>query len=287
MVSRHPSAAIRDALLVAVSAAAIVLAHWPAGAPRQILSIRQDSKSQLISLPLDDPRLRSLKRRIADWGQTAADPATAIARWRLELAEFYATQNAVAAAAPDDPTAPVATVSFDPAATANRPPDQGRSPDNQAENQPQDTWRRRAAEAERTIRRLELAQEERQRRAGAPPIRLGPVIRPSLPPRAFHVAGTVAAAMFLLAWLWGLRTPPIRLEAPPEVESNQGRSNQGRSPALNTPTESFVALYLPREWVRLHQPIGVRLRRVCFASIVATAIVTAFLADQLQLPILS
>ena len=276
MVSRPTSTVARDASLIAVSTAAIVIAYWPSPGPRQLVVLRQVSANHPIaserlpsaneqgvqtsrgvfSLPIDDPRLQVLEQKLTQWGTPEPDSTVAIARWRLELAEFYA-----AAAKGTGPSAPRVV-----------------------------DWSQRAEEAKQLIERLEQNREERRRQTGAAPIELGAVFEPGMPPAAFLVALAAAAVAFLGAWLWAARFPPVGFQ--------RTRSSQLSSAPLTQPDDSpsfgvdggvsgerVLALRIPPEWIRIHQPVGVTLRRICFALIVAIAIASSFLGDPLQLSV--
>lgn len=278
MVWGRASTPIRDAILVAVSTAAIVIANWPADSPRRLITLRHPAGAatppravgfRTRSLPLDDPRLQRLRQRVERRSIPRPGVSLAVARWRLELAEFYA---------------------------ANPPRYPASDPGERI------AWDRYASATRETLERLDRETEARIEAAGPGPIRFGAILPPTTPREALPVAVSAAAIAFLAATFWGLRFPRLSLGAAPEAAGEtQPVPRRSRLPQPSScpppssspqPTRSnrfageadrTLALAIPRAWIRVRQPLGVQLRRLCFVAIVAAALASSFLADRLQL----
>lgn len=290
MMLGRASTPLRDATLVAVSTAAIVIANWPADSPRRLITFRHaagtDTSSGVVgfrthSLPVDDPRLRRLQRHVERRSNPQPGMSVAVARWRLELAEFYAAN-------PPRSSSNAGDVSD--GADPSKAGEDANGSDGANGSGGGIAWDRFAFETRETLERLDREMAAKIEAAGAGPIRFGTILPPSPPRTAIPIAVLAAAFAFFAARFWGSRFPGLSLEPAPQAsggpDPDPGRPPHPRQSSLDridVEADQTLALAIPRHWVRVRQPLGVQLRRVCFVAIVVAALASSFLGDRLQL----
>lgn len=90
VIARKRRMALRDAGLVFLAAFAIAVSVSPKPPLRQMVSVRdQDGLAQTYYLPIDDPRLDRIGRRIEQYGRSIPVAQVALAKWQAETAQFY------------------------------------------------------------------------------------------------------------------------------------------------------------------------------------------------------
>lgn len=253
MLTNRP--AVLDGLLFATAVGALVLGAWPADVPRQTIRVRakiETAENRSYSLAVSDPRLLKLKRRLARWGRVNS-PITAesaVAKWRLETARFYAEcSRRDAAQAGQEKTAAQGT--------------NGRlaTSDDSLQSSAM-FWLDRANAVGDELAKLESLRLERQRHAAPPPVELGPVVEPPRNLASLGFAGLSAALGFFLHAIWNRASPAVEL-----------LRSLGAVPDSRWAAPGALALDIPASWVRVRQPVSVRIRQLCLSLIVLAAFV--------------
>ena len=237
---RRPTLVIRDALLLAASAAVIALAVWPPAAPRRLLTVRTpgpDGRAGMkrYSLPAGSSELDRLRVRIDRWGPTVPIQPLAITRWRRNLAKHYAESV-------EGPNA----------------------------ERLQAYWSAQAAAAERALARISQETERRRQELGSPPVRIGGLARPAPTPASFAAAAAAALMVVTAFWLWTRWQPPIVFNSP-SVRSGSGEATDPGGAVAEGETDR-LAVRIPETWIAVRQPAGVTIRRVCTAALVVVAL---------------
>ena len=251
--TRRPVSRIaRDALLVCIAVLVIALSFSPEPPHRQLVWYRGPSgAAERYSLSVDDPRLPKLHEQLHAWHDRQPADTLGVTRWQRETAQLYAKQLA------NDPT-PVAQVSFELPSRVEFVPAQAA-----AKNGP-DTQRYWLAVSERCEQILEKQAEELERHVrerGAPPIAFGKVVAPGTGPRTLGIClvwGLLAALVFSV---WSVLSPTMELV---------------RRDAAEVPREAAgstdLRFVIPSHWIRIHQPVSVRIRQCTYAAVVLWAL---------------
>lgn len=294
MIATDRRMPIHDFFLVALSVAVIVVSTWPEAPPRQWVQFRQpDGNLQPFSLPQDDPRLAKLRLRLETWAKAGQETRFAVAQWRAEVAEFYASRT-------EPPAAPAnatfRAVSFRGGVEADPPwaaEEQARNGgvaaaiEQQLRQQQHDDWLLAAAAARAEVARIEEIRRSRRALEVPPPIVFGPLQPGGTPARAYLVAPLAGLLVGLGFTLWAFLFPSLRLAPSPSDDGGQeisgGKANaSGREPPHETglPVPSHVEpelqLRVPSNWLRVHQPAAVLARMGAawlLAVVAATTIV--------------
>ncbi len=259
MIAATRRMAMHDFLLVAFSVVVIVLSVASQGDKRQTVEVRDASGNlQRYSLAADDPRLAKLDSELANWAKGLPDASLTLAKWHAELADFYVRKTLTK---PDDPT--VVQVSFadqaSPAANAEA----------NAMSAQHGYWVRVRDQARQAI---DTAEEQlRQRKSSKPPIVLGEVLcsGPSL--AAFGFAGVTGFGVAIAFACW--------IHVWPAISLRQDRQSQQRETVSSNHNGRLqeLRLSIPPQWVRVHQPAAVVIRRVVYIALVIGAFACLFL----------
>lgn len=254
MIAAKRRIAVQDLLLVAFSVVVIVLSVSVTGEKQRTVSIRDASGHlQRYSLAANDPRLAKLESELAQWSKGLPETAVTLAKWHVELADFYIgrTQSKT-----DSST--VVQASF-----ANRSPE--------AETKEASVLRAEHAywTSVREQANQVIAAAERkclQRNIGSAPIVLGDVTFSSPTAAAFGLAGLAGLATAALFAGWMYFCPAISL-----VEDASDDMKTALPAQAERPGE--LRLSIPRQWIRVHQPASVVARRVAYLVLVVGAFV--------------
>ncbi len=249
-----------ETFLSALAVAIITFSLVPPDVPRQHFSWR-DSSGQVhhYSLSTDDARLKTLRRELRVWRGEWPTCKLAVAKWRQELADFYAQE--LDAAPTDEADGEVVQVSFHSQTEA--------ASDDSLSNLSPSTaqyWRRVSSETAREVANEERKLERRKSGSVKSPIVFGKVVDQGRGLRAFLIAFGGGVAAWIVFSLWSLFAPLRRLVAADETE--QPESIDGRE------FHNVVRIEIPAAWVRLHQPTSVVIRRVCCGFFAAWALCT-------------
>lgn len=253
--------AIHDFLLIACSVVVILLSAAPERDHLQTVEVRDASGAyQRYSLAADDPRIGKLQRELANWPKRLPNRSLTLAKWHVELAEFYIGRTKPVAV-----DAPVQQVAFSvPGVKESNAESLAEQTSLSAER---DYWHLVRDKAQRAIADGEEKLQQRERNSGPPPIVIGELSRPGRSPRDFGIAAVGGLSVALLFAAWVHVCPPIRLrEDRPtsEIESSSVRREGARRE---------LKLSIPSQWVRIHQPMAVNVRRFAFAALVVAAFV--------------
>ncbi len=229
----------RDFVLLGCSVAVTIVLLWPDQSDRQqVRVVNESGQYQRYSVPVDDPSLQVLKRRLSVW-RNPSSHGLRVARWHHELADFYCEQEPNKKNSSD-----VAQVSY---ADGNRI---------DGADHHRQFWSQLRDKAQ-----LRIGQEQEQlkleRAKATPPVVLGPIVRSINSPLAFPLALLTAAAITMLA-IWRQRAcPPIQLVVNGTVS--------------DLDEDDVNPLPIPRSWVKIHHPVEVVLWRIVYGASVATA----------------
>lgn len=233
----------------------IALAQWPKGLDRQTIRFRDPSGHvQQYSLSSDDPRLLLVAEQLRRWKDGGFSGAIALAKWRHELAGFYAENVTDVEIKPTQAVVPVSFEQVVPAAKALTP----------------DTasyWMMAQRRAEQELRHAEQQLARRLDSSGPQPLELGELVPPAVgtaPLAISALAGIIVACGFVF---WSYLCPAIRLQDRMSMVASDQPETE------DPPATSPLQLEIPADWVRVHQPLGVHLRRLGYAAIVTTALV--------------
>ncbi len=261
MIATTRRMAMTDFLLIATAAIVIVLSHGPTATPRQRVEIRDRSGNlQRYSLETSDPRLAMLRKQLAEQERRAPDRALAVARWRAELAEFYADRTA------DDSseTSALAPVSFiDRVPEAIAPTE---SAETIARNSEHVHWVQAANEARRAIAEAQQRLSLRSSLASQPSIVLGEIIANPVDRVTLAAAAVIGFCTALVFACWTYACPRIGLQVPSTSATPEFTAESGDCKGKH------LRLVLPEAWVHVTQPVSVQLRRGAFAAVVITAL---------------
>ena len=251
-----------DLLLVALASAAIVLSIWPRDEPRQLIQIRLTGGGlQTYSLPQTDPRLAVLRQKLAVWSNPRPDSSTALAKWRAEVAQFYAERTD-----PENINADVIQVSFTDQSLGQQESSTS-TPAGEDARQPhrQHVYWIKVRDA--AIQEIVTAKERRahQRALAGPPIVFGELSHAPLPMKALATASVTAMLVALTFFIWGALFPSLKLH-----QTQLAHLDDDRQPGS-------LRLTIPANWVRLHQPVVVQVRRLVAFSLVVAAIICILL----------
>ncbi len=251
--------AIHDFLLAAFSTVVIVLSHWPGQTPKQMVTFR-DPQGALhnYAFAIDDPRLAKL--RVVAEKRTGPSSSTSLAqaKWRAELAEFYAERTLPRSV----PVDRVVRVSFIDGQSTNPSGDEASVLKAQHE-----FWIRAAEKAQTQIVEAKAKLERQRQLAGPPPIVFGKPAPGGPTPNSFLWASLIGICVACGFAFWTRWSPTIRLASDVKPEFDSPPTNQhGRTRDLQ--------LIIPARWVRIHQPASVVLRRTLYTALVIAGLIT-------------
>ena len=229
-----------DFLLFGSAIALLIIVLWPVQSDHQWVVIEaSDGNHQSYLVPVDDPRLQVLKRHLENWKNPTSSRDLRIARWYQEVADFYLHRDATKI------QRDVAQVSFVAGVPSQR-----------EFNQPS-YWSLLRRQA-----RIQVAKAEQdlrvQRQSSVPPVNLGPVAQSIRPKRAYAIAILSATLVVLLGTVRQRSRPPIQLAC--DIDSPQVASES-----------TSIPLQIPASWIRIHQPLEVRLWRMAYRTAVVSA----------------
>ncbi len=238
----------RDALLVGVAVLVIALSWAPARANRQLIWFRGESGvTKSYSLAVDDPQLPKLREQLQDWHERRPADNLAVTRWQKEIAEFYAAQLGSG-------DSEIIQVSFQPTSPTDRSQDANGPATGRY-------WLAVSGHCEQILRKQAEKLDRHLRQRGEPPVVFGKIIAAGWSPKTLGIAmawGLLAAAAFSL---WAKLLPHIELAGCNESEDSSQRDASGD-----------LRFVIPGDWVRIHQPVGVRLRQATYAAVVLWAL---------------
>ena len=228
-----------DFLLLGCSIALTVFMLWPELPDQQWVRVETETgHPQRYSVPINDPRLQVLKQRLAKWEVPQTTRALRVARWHHELADYYCQLD------PADQSGDVAQVSFQDSgetSVATKP----------------SFWAKLRQTAKQRVIHEEQEISHRQQHA-TPPVVLGPIMTSIRSPTALPLALMAALVTVTLA-VWRQRAQPPRLLS--------DKVDQPDGPARN----QVMPLPIDESWVRIGQPVEVRLWRITYATAVTVA----------------
>ena len=260
MIATTRRMAIHDFLLVAMATLVIVLSNWPNSQKRQSVDLRNsDGTSQRYSLAVDDPRLAKLQRDLDSWNRGGTNTAIALTKWRVELAEFYVDRFQ------SPPSTSVTQVSFVESGGNAASTD---GPQISARKHWQSYWANVGKQARESLA-IQNAKLRDHRALVGPPIVLGKVIE-SRSKNAFLISCICGLLMATVFGFWTYISPSLGLHRTENVDEAEGNREQLTGSRERALTE--LQLRIPSEWVRIHQPISVVLRRVLYAGLVGAAL---------------
>tara|TARA_R110002049_G_scaffold47902_1_gene138451 strand:- start:167594 stop:168433 length:840 start_codon:yes stop_codon:yes gene_type:complete len=262
---------IRDWVLLFICGWVIAHANWPAGVPvRTITYWPGDGTVKQTVVSANDPRVAILKDRIRRWDQIADPTPLVVAKWRRELADFYCQSGIGAGSAePDAESRPQGPLSQTPVRQVSFTPDGNRVLSAKvAESSDTRYWRTVRDRTDAWIHDCESVLAAKRMARGAPPAQLGPILAGPVGMVGNFLSALIAAMMATGFCLWSLTCPSIELNAD-EHAIRRSRLQVSADRAVDT-----IAVGVPARWVRVHQPVGVKLRSWSFAALVMAAIAT-------------
>ena len=297
MIASTRRMALHDFMLIVFSVVVIALSITPNGDERQTVAVRDAGGDlQRYSLAVEDPRLAKLQSDLAQWVRGVPEASLTLAKWHAELADFYIgkilaepvqqvelmkTEPTAPAAGPEasvsqhvspeasgygpqknvvpsahQPT--VAQVSF---ADAASPPASG-----DALSAEHAYWVGVRDAARKTIAEAEAKQRRRDSSSALPPIVFGELIRSGPSLTDFGIAGASGFGIAIIFACWVHVCPPITLDE--DARSRQLATADSDGDGL----PRGLRLSIPPQWVRIHQPTAVVLRRFTYAALVMGAL---------------
>ncbi|TWU60050.1 hypothetical protein Poly51_03240 [Rubripirellula tenax] len=246
-----------DIAFVFTTAFVIVLANLPAPIPHQVVEVESLTDSALpqqYSLAVNDPRLRKLSRHIERYGKTKPNQAVGKAKWMAETAAIYAerTQEDVAkVAAASKRTTPIMMVSYVPSGDVKP-----------TKTDLVQYWSGFSQKSEQSIESIQHNWQARIDSLGPPPVALTRTVPGVVSGATLYVASILALFATVVMTVWRSSYPTRRLNHP------VGLSAGDEEPQ----SHSDLAIVLPADSVRLHQPMMVHLRRLTYVAMLALAI---------------
>lgn len=265
--------------------------YWfPSGPPRQTVIV-QDSPhpTQRYLVPMDEPSLSRLRQSAERKGAPSSTPGLRLAKWHRELAAYYRQQTQPSDRTPEtggDSPAEVTPISCSgrpspasaeaasasaeiqpvshTAARRDRADRQGGAEDEPLRQRQleHDYWCRLETSSQRRIEAAEAALRRYRESERSPAVTLGPIVPTGRPPIAIGFGLCAAMAGFTVARWHRNVCPPVALEPL-------------NSERVSTAETGLLRLQLPPDWVRIRQPVAVRVRRTAAAAIVAAALFCA------------
>ncbi len=257
MIAMFRRVATYDSLLLAVSVSVITLTLWPtSGVSRQPFCWRNATgQTQTYSLAVDDPRLQKLRKMASEWGNKTPSHPLTIAKWRKELADFYAKQLAGG----DNAVVQASFAGKDNTHPGLSPSPRSLTPDDR------NFWLQLSADASRIIAAENRTLQQRTKLAGPSPIVFGELIEGRRGRNELAIGvflGILTAAGFAI---WSRLSPVIQIAAGGDTAAKHPRE-------IAVQSDSGIRMEIPREWVRIRQPLGVSLRRLAYAILVLWAL---------------
>jgi hypothetical protein len=256
MIAATRRMAMHDFLLVAFSVIVIVLSVASEGDKRQTVEVRDASGNlQRYSLAADDPRLAKLQSELANWAKGLPGARLTLAKWHAELADFYVGRTQPR---PDDPTVVQVSFAEQTSRSANK--------EAAALSAQHNYWIRVRDHARQSIIAAEEQLRQRKSSSEPPPIMLGELSSSGPSLTAFGFAGVTGLGVAIAFACWIYVCPAICL------------SKDRRSPEWETASSNQdgrlreLRLSIPPQWVRIHQPAAVVLRRVLYSALVIFAL---------------
>lgn len=252
---------VHDFLLVAFAVAVISISQWPESGRRQWVQLRQkDGTLREFSLPENDSRLAKLSLSLEKWARAGQETPLAIARWRAELAEFYAGRTAETSHRSS--TSTIRAVSFRSDAKPTTPNVTEAERLRRVEHS---FWLNQAEAARRAVDKIEEVRRSRRELEVPPPIVFGRLAPAGKPGHAVLFATLAGLASALAFAAWSYACPALGWSA------KSGRSTSPDSVSSSEDSRQ-LQLVVPADWIRLRQPLGVRLRQAAVPLLVLAAI---------------
>ncbi len=268
MIATNRRMPAHDFLLVAFSVAVIVLSKWPETQPRQLVQLREPSGSlRQYSLPENDPTLAKLRLALEKWAKAGQETRLAVAEWRAELADFYAERTE---SAPKPSSNPIRSVAF-------RHESKRSSEDAQVALEigegvrasQHEYWVNFGQQARTEIAKVQEIRRSRKALEVPPPIVFGPLEAGRKPVRAIMISPAIGVVVAFAFAAWSFLFPTLRLSQP-------DHNTTVMSTASDLDASGELRLFVPSNWVRIRQPLGVFARWAAMAAIAAYAFVSVF-----------
>ncbi len=268
--------ASQDLVLAAFCVAAITLGMWPDEPTRQMIhSLDRDGNTSSYSLSLDDSRLARLSRELDRRQNPPPTREIVLAKWRMDLAGHYARRldpdARRGAIAPKTETpavlsggVPIVQVGFSSEPNAETA-EAGAALGYSAQTRELAFWRGISAKSELALESANEQIAQQIANMGPPSIVLGKVFEPSKSANAWITAillGLLASCVFAD---WQMRSPTI-------VITQKSLSAGAEDVAEAESNDGTVRLQIPIEWIRIHQPLSVQLRRLMLVCLVLAAV---------------
>lgn len=256
MLAEARRMAIHDFLLIACAVSVIALSAISTPENRQIVEIRdRQGNAQRYSLAPDDPRLAKLRSELTKWNRPKTHAPLTLAKWHAELAEFYAMKTQ-----PSTRVSPIQQVLY-----IDRDPTEAQA-EARAWNRQHHYWLDVLERAEVSVANLQRKQNQAAAKA-KPPIVFAEIRRSGPAASEFAIAGIAGLGIALAFACWVYVCPAIGLRS--ESEESTLRSLD----AMDDERQRELRLSIPPQWIRIHQPKLVVLRRIAYGTLVLAAIV--------------
>ncbi len=250
--------ATQDLVLVAICVATITIGVWPIDHPRQMIHcLGSHGNTTSYSLSVNDSRLARIRRELGRLKSPKPTAKIILAKWRIDLATHYAQR-----------CSPQKSPESDESVRIVRPPAVIQVSLNQTSDGPVARGDVIASEYLfwRSVlsRSQDLLASEQQKiatqlaQADAPSIVLGEIVAP---PRSCEAWITAVLLGILAACLyadWAYRVSAIEFSSHSEKQS--------------TSDELGLRLQIPKQWIRVHQPTSVWVRRATLLGLVLGAL---------------
>ena len=265
--------AIRDWILLFFSGAILSYTLWPPGEPiRVVVHQDMDGTSRQYTLDAHSPDVAIIQERIKRWDNTTTPIPLVVARWRHELADFYCQNLAGIGSTSTISTGPSST---SPSSTGTGSTGTGDEPtvtqvsfDSSGGNHRQTDahyWLTVREKTDDWIKQTEALIAARKEQRGQVPFRIsevrdGPVGAVGL--MSSLLIGVMLATGFSL---WAKVDPPIHLCFSDETATRRTLAVSSQEHA------SAILVEVPFSWIRVHQPLRVKVRRFAASLVVACA----------------
>ncbi len=250
---------VHDFLLVAFAVAVISISQWPDSGRRQWVQLRQpDGTLRQFSLSENDPKLAKLRLSLEKWAKAGQETRLALARWRAELAEFYAGRTAKTDET--DRASTTRTVSF--RTMPNAPDFKEAERERRAEHA---FWLEQADAARQAVAKMEEVRRSRRALEVPPPIVFGQLAPAAKPGHAVLLATLIGLTAALAFAGWAHLCPVLRWKSKTDACTSS-------DPDLTFDGTRQLRFVVPSAWIRLRQPTAVRLRQAAIPVLVMAAI---------------
>lgn len=266
------------AFLPGLAIAILTFAMMPADPPRQEFTWTDPSgNTQLYSLALDDPRLDELNTQLRVWRGEWPTTKLSLAKWRREIADFYAqsirdskssdpANTATEATEPtspsDDESGTVVQVSFssnsETETVAVEPIEAAISPARA------DYWRFVRDQTAQVVLSEEAKLRKRRSGAAQPPVTFLRIVDDHRGLRSYIAAAVAGLLTVGLFCMWSIASPVRRLSTAILAEPVLDADSTAEGGALR--------IEIPSQWVRINQTRSVILRRATCSLLVLAAL---------------